>query len=411
MLKYFLKKRRYMAWGEIKVEDQRKKFVDACLADEDTMTEICRQYDISTRSGYKWLNRYKVEGIEGLKDRSRAPHNQALKTEEEIVEEILQVKFKYVRWGPKKILAYLKNLDPDTYWPSTTTIGNILSKKGLTVPRKLRKRVPGRENSLVECNHSNDLWCADFKGWFLTGDGNRCEPFTLTDGATRFLIRCVSLDLNNVDHVWAVLESAFREYGLPNYFRTDNGSPFATCGAGRLSKLSIKLIKAGVTPEWIDPGQPQQNGRHERMHRTLKYETACPPKFTIEEQMMRFKEFINYYNYIRPHEALNQKTPGSIYVPSTRVWKGKLHEPEYEKGFLVRKVRPAGQISLKPFASDIFIGTALVGEHVGLKRVDDDIYEVYYGSIRLGKIDKTRTLILPEGKKRRKINGVILKSG
>lgn len=297
----------------------------------------------------------------------------------------------------------MKEHYPDIAWPSTTTIGSLLDKNGLTIPRKLRRRVPARTCPLSHCQVANDVWCADFKGWFLTGDGNKFEPFTLTDAASRFLLRCVDLDKNNVEHVWAVVDSTFREYGRPLYFRTDNGSPFATCGPGRLSKLSINLIKADVIPEWIDPSKPHQNGRHERMHGTLKHETAMPPLFSKDAQALKLKEFIDYYNYIRPHEAIGQKTPGSVYQGSLREWNGKLKSPEYPKEFLVRKVRPAGQISMRPH--NIYIGMALVGEPVGLKPIEEDIYEVYYGPIILGTIKEKREFLLPISPKRKR-NGL-----
>lgn len=391
-----------MSWGEVKVEEQRQNFIDACLEGKMSMRDLCHLYDISPKNGYKWLNRYKAEGSAGLKNRSRAPYGRPLKTDNEIVQEVLKVRYQYTKWGPKKVLAHLKTHFPDILWPSTTTIGNLFDENGLTVERKLRRRFPGKTEPLSHCQVSNDVWCADFKGWFVTGDGNKCEPFTLTDGASRFLIRCLKLDSNNVEHVWAVLDAAFREYGLPLYFRSDNGPPFATSGPGRLSKLSINLIKAGVIPEWIDPGKPEQNGRHERMHQTLKSEAASPPQPTLEEQAMKFKEFRDYYNFIRPHEALGQKTPGSIYQQSNRVWKGKLQSPEYPKEFVPRKVRPGGQISLGKYAKDLRIGLALSGEYIGLKQVSERIYEVYYGPIFLGKIDETMKLILPEGAKRKR---------
>jgi transposase InsO family protein len=392
-----------MAWRSVKVEDQRLKFVTDCLEGKLTMAELCRMYEISPKNGYKWVKRYVEEGIDGLKDRSRAPHSQALKISNEIVQKILDTRFQYPSWGPKKVLAYLESHYPDTPWPSTTSIGNLFDKNGLTVPRKLRKRVPGRTTPLSHCLLSNDVWCGDFKGWFLTGDGAKCNPFTITDGASRFLIRCVNLDHGDTEHVWAVLGAAFREYGLPTYFRTDNGPPFGSCGAGRISKLSINLIKVGVIPEWIDPGKPQQNGRHERMHLTLKNETATPSKPTLEEQSMCFKTFRHYYNYIRPHEALGQETPGSIYQQSPRIWNGKLQAPEYSKEYIIRKVRASGQISIKPFAPDINIGSALIGEYVGLKQTAEELYEVYYGPILLGKIDRTKKLITPPGNKRRRV--------
>jgi putative transposase len=388
-----------MAWGEVKVEDQRKQFIEACLEGQLTIAELCRRYEISPKSGYKWLRRYESEGISGLQDRSRAPLRQALKTPDEITQEVLKIRYRFPTWGPKKVLGYLKLHHPDTPWPATTTIGNLFDKNGLTVPRKLRRRVPARTQPLSHCQSPNDVWCADFKGWFLTGDGNRYEPFTLTDGASRYLLRCVRLDRNNTEHVWAVLDAAFRENGLPLSFRTDNGAPFATCGPGRLSKLSINLIKANVVPEWIDPGKPQQNGRHERMHKTLKGETASPPEPTMEDQDMTSKKFQKYYNNIRPHEALGQKPPASMYQISSREWNGNLKSPEYDNEFLVRKVRPNGQVSMRTV--DIYIGPALVGEPVGLKEIAGG-YEVYYGTIFLGKIDEKKEFTMPQSSRRKR---------
>lgn len=389
-----------MVWGEILVEDCRKKFIDACLKGELSMAELCRLYDISRKNGYKWLNRYKIEGDLCLKDRSRAPLKQALKTESDVEQQILEVRYQYNKWGPKKILAFLKDTYPDLVWPSMTTIGNLLNKKGLAVPRKRRHRVPGKTTALSICEQPNDVWCADFKGWFLTGDGNKCEPFTLTDNSSRFLLRCQKLNKNDTDHVWGILETAFREYGLPLFLRHDNGSPFATCGAGRLSTLSIKLIKSGVIPEWIDPGKPQQNGRHERMHQTLKKETAMPPEATLEKQGIRFKEFIHYFNYIRPHEAITQKTPGSLYRISEREWNGVMKSPEYPPEYIVRKIRFCGSMKFK--GNEIFVGNALTGEPVGLKENEEGTFTMYYGPIILGDISRENKFIKPLGNIRKR---------
>lgn len=389
-----------MPWKELKVEQQRKEFVDACIEGKLKMAELCRLYDISRPTGYEWLNRYKKGGVEALKDQKSTPLKQALQTDPQIVRDILDVRIRYRTWGPNKVLALLQTTRPEIEWPSSTTIGNLFKKNGLTVPRKFRRRVPGKTAPLSHCQQSNDVWCIDFKGWFLTGDGQKCEPLTITDGATRFLFRCLKLDINDADHVWAVLDSAFREYGLPLYLRSDNGPPFATCGIGRLSALSVKLIKAGVTPEWIDPGKPQQNGRHERMHLTLKNETANPPKLTLEEQGMKFKEFLDYFNFIRPHEAINQKTPGSIYVSSSRVWSGRFKSPEYPSGYVVRKVRWNGDIKWKGELP--FLGRALYGEPVGLKEQENGTWQVFYGPIILGYIDHNKKFSGPERPKRRK---------
>jgi putative transposase len=387
-----------MAWGEIKVENRRKDFIEACIKGDLSMTELCHIYQISRKSGYKWLNRYMNEGDQSFEDRSRAPIKQALEIDPDVIKSILDLKFKRKTWGPKKILVELKELYPDCNWPSTTTIGNIFDKNGLTVKRTFRRRVPGRTVPLAHCHQSNDVWCADFKGWFLTENEKKCEPFTLTDAASRFLLRCLRLDRNDIDHVWAVLDTAFREYGLPIFFRHDNGPPFASCGVGRFSGLSVKLIKAGVIPEWIDPGKPQQNGRHERMHQTLKKETASPPQATLEKQDRKFKEFIHYYNYERPHEAIDQKKPGRVYKPSDRNWNGVLRSPEYDIEYDVRKVRYAG--SIKFHGNEIYIGTVLAGEPIGLIENEEGCFKVYYGPIILGEIDRNMEFKTPPNNKR-----------
>ncbi len=389
-----------MAWGINIVENKRKLFIDACYEDKATMADLCRAYNISRKNGYKWLNRYKNGGEDCLKDQSRAPLKQALETNPELVDEILSVRHCFPTWGPKKVYAWLQSNRPEIVWPSTTTIGNLFDKYGLTVARKFRRRVPGKTAPLVHCKQSNDVWCTDFKGWFLTADGSKCEPFTLTDGATRFLFRCVKLNRNDTNHVWAVMDAAFREYGLPWYMRNDNGPPFASCGVGRFSELSVRLIKAGVTPEWIDPGKPQQNGRHERMHQTLKNETAMPPELTLVKQDVKFKEFKEYFNFTRPHEALGQKTPGSVYVASERSWDGILRSPEYSSDYVVRGVRHNGSIRWK--GEEIYVGKTLTGEPVGLNELEDGRFEVHYGPIILGTIDMNSEFIMPPGNKRRR---------
>jgi transposase InsO family protein len=390
----------FMAWRMNQVEEKRKEFVDACKAGVRTMTDLCREFDISRPNGYKWLRRYEEEGRDGLKDRSRAPKQQICQTDPIIEDEIIAVKYCFNKMGPKKIFAWLKKNRPETNWPCKTTIQNILRRHGLTISRKLKRRVPGKTSHLAPCPGANDVWCVDFKGRITTLDGSKCEPFTLMDAASRYLIRCVRLNRNDTSHVWAVLSTAFREFGLPLYLRHDNGPPFATCGVGRLSQLSVMLIKAGVIPEWIDPGKPQQNGKHERMHQTLKLETANPPEFSLEMQDRRFEEFVEYYNYERPHEAINQCTPGSIYVPSKRQWDGILRSPEYGPEYIVRRVRISGSIKWK--GTEVYIGTTLTHEPVGLKEISDGNFEVHYGPVLLGIMNRHKEFITPPGNVRKR---------
>jgi putative transposase len=387
-----------MAWGVKKVEEKRKQFILEARQGIVSISDLCHAYDISRTTAYKWLDRFEIEGEAGLSDRSRARKAQSHQTPQEIVDLILNLKLKYPKWGAKKLKPTLEEEFPYFDWPSLSTFNDILSRNGLVVPRKLRKRLPIRTAPLAHCGLPNDVWCADFKGWFLTQNGEKCEPFTLTDGNSRFLLRCLQIYSNDEKHVWAVLDHAFREYGLPLYLRTDNGPPFATCGAGRLSRLSVKLIKAGVMPDWIAPGKPQQNGRHERMHQTLKSETANPPQFNLEKQAIKLDEFREYYNFIRPHEALEQKTPGSIYHPSERQWRGRLVSPEYGTGIKVGRVKSCGKLSFS--GEEIYIARSLENEPIGLKEIENGIFEVSYGPIFLGTIDQFKKFHIPREKSR-----------
>jgi putative transposase len=388
-----------VAWGEVNVKDKRKEFIYKYEEKMHNFASLCREYGISRPTGYKWIARFKEEGLEGIREKSRAPLIQSHETDPLIIKQIIDLRLSEKTWGPKKIFGYLKKHYPNIPWPSTTTIGNILDRKGLTVSRKYRRRVPAQTTPLAHCLQSNDVWCTDFKGWFLTKNGEKCEPFTLTDAYSRFLIRCTKLDFNRVEDVWGVLDAAFREWGLPLFLRHDNGPPFATCAPGRLSRLSIKLIKAGVTPEWIEPGKPQQNGRHERMHLTLKIEATIPPADNMDLQQIRFGEFQDHFNFVRPHEALNQNTPGSVYSPSPRRWDGHLRSPEYPACYEIRKVMKCGCIARR--GKKLFISEILYGEHVGIVEEENGNFKVTYGPIMLGTIDQNNTFNVPENKKRR----------
>jgi putative transposase len=387
-----------MVWRVSNMEEQRKLFIEECNRGDKTFVDICNDFGISRPTGYKWVERHAQMGEEGLKDLSRAPHTQLAKTEKRIEDKILNVKHKYSTWGPRKIRAYLERHEPDEEWPSPTTVGNILDRHGLVLPRKKRRRVPIKSEPLSHCQGPNDVWCADFKGWFQTKDLIKCDPFTVTDGDSRFILYCTKLHSGKWPDVWKSLESLFLKYGIPKFLRHDNGPPFATCGAGRLSTLSVNLIKAGVTPEWTSPGKPYQNGRHERMHLTLKAEGVFPLQLTLKEQQMKFKQFIEYFNYERPHEALNYRVPADIYVPSERQWDGKLRSPEYGEEYLVKRVRTGGQVSWN--GREIFIGKTLAQEYIGIKEDEDGEWLVYYGPVLLGIVDHTERLNILREKSR-----------
>lgn len=371
-----------MGWKETCTVEERMRFLVAVEKGEESFAAICRRFDVSRRIGYKWRHRFEEEGTAGLFDRSRAPlhHPQAISGR--IAERCLEVRRAHPRWGPVKVLAYLERQAPKTDWPVASTIGELFDREGLTVKRRLRRRSPPSSAPFAHCEAANDIWCIDFKGWFLTGDGTRCEPLTITDAHSRYLLRCQPLPRTDTDHVWPVLEAAFREFGLPCHMRSDNGSPFASRGAGGLSRLSVNLIKAGVTPERIAPGKPQQNGRHERMHLTLLQDAASPPAPSMREQLKRLRDFQRSYNEERPHQALDNATPAERYQPSTRRFDGILRSPEYGDRD-VRRVRRNGEIKLD--GRFIYITAALAGEPVGLAESADG-WIVSYGPIVLGTI-------------------------
>src|SRR6185437_1899223 len=371
-----------MTWRVTKVDEQIRLFIGAWLEKKFYVKDLCKQFGISRPCGYKWINRFIEKRWGGLIEQSRKTHNSPTATSTEIEEAILEVKYQWPKMGAKKILGHLENKFKNISWPSKTTVENILKKHGLVEKRKLRKRMAKTIDPLGEPNFSNDIWSMDFKGWWLTNGGEKYEPFTLMDSHSRFLLCCQKLHFNDATHVWAIFERLFREYGLPLRIRSDNGPPFASLGAGRLTKLSINFIKAGITPEWIDPGEPQQNGRHERMHLTLKNE-GVDSNLNVIDQMRRLDDFIDYYNFDRPHEALNQKTPGQVYTPSTRYWNGLLKTPEYTKEYKVVKVHSCGKMSWK--GKDVYIGRAFEGELIGLK-LDEETVKAYYGPIFLGSI-------------------------
>ena len=372
-----------MGWKETCAVDERMRFVIAAKEQEESFVAVCRQFGVSRRVGYKWLARYEEEGVAGLLDRSRAPQHHPQAIAPDIAERCVEVRRAHPTWGPLKVRAFLDRCWPAIDWPAASTIGGLFDREGLTVKRKLRRRSPPSSAPFAQCGSANDVWCIDFKGWFRTGDGKRCEPLTLTDAHSRYLLRCQALARSDSEHVWPVLDAAFREFGLPYYLRSDNGAPFASCGAGGLSKLSVKLIKAGIVPERIEPGKPQQNGRHERMHLTLLQDTADPPARSLRAQLERLRDFQRRYNEERPHQALDHATPAECYTLSPRRFDGILREPDYGSEQEVRRVRHNGEIKWQ--GRTIYISAALVGEPVGLGE-DATGWAVSYGPIVLGTI-------------------------
>jgi transposase InsO family protein len=364
--------------------DERMHFVMMLEKHEEAFAAVCRQFGVSRKTGYKWLARYQMQGVVGLIDRSCAPHAHPQEVVRAIAERCLQVRRAHRTWGPAKVRAWLERHEPENEWPAASTIGALFDREGLTVKRRLRRRSPPFSVPFADCDAANDVWCIDFKGWFLTGDGTRCEPLTLSDADSRYLLRCQAVRRTDADHVWPIVDAAFREFGLPQALRSDNGPPFASCGAGGLSKLSVKVIKAGVVPERIAPGKPQQNGRLERLHLTLLQDTANPPARSLRQQIARFKTFQRLYNEERPHEALGNDTPAEHYAPSLRRWDGILREPEYHPDDVVRRVRRNGEIKWQ--GKTIYISTALIGEPISLREDANGTCAAFFGPVVLGVI-------------------------
>jgi putative transposase len=387
-----------MPWKETCAVEERMRFLVACEAGEDTMAEVCRQYGISRKTGYKWLARYREEGVEGLKDRSRAPKRPSNGLGGEVEAAVIAARAAHPTWGAKKLRVLLEREHPRTAWPARSTIAEVLRRHGLVVPRRRRRRTPPQEGPFGSCNGPNAVWCVDFKGWFRTGDGSRCDPLTVSDAYSRYLLRCQAMANTDGGSVRPLMEASFREYGLPGAIRSDNGAPFASRGVGGLSLLSVWWIKLGIVPERIEPGQPQQNGRHERMHLTLKAETASPPERSLRAQQSRFDAFRREFNEVRPHEGLGMRTPGSCYVASLRAYPARLEDPGYPVGWCLRRVCDRGEFRWR--VRKVFLGRALEGELVGLEDLGGRYWRVWFSRMALGVLAEghQRLLSVREGR-------------
>jgi len=365
--------------------DEKMRFMAAVLSEEESMTELCERFGISRKTGYQLLHRYREEHAAGLAERSRAPHVTRWAISKAQAEAIVGVRRAHPSWGPKKLRAKLLERAPARSWPAPSTIGELLRREGLSQPRKRRRSASPSPSPLRTAVKANEVWGIDFKGWFRTGDGARCDPLTVTDAFSRYLLCAQLLARPDYANCRSAMERAFRDYGLPGAIRSDNGAPFASVGVGGLSRLSVWWVKLGIIPERIEPGQPQQNGRHERMHRTLKAECANPPAATAAAQQRRLDRFRAEFNQQRPHEALGQTAPAQHYAPSPRVYPAKLEDPHYPADFALRRVRSNGEIRWQ--GELVFIGEALRGEVIGLVETDHGDGEVYFGPVPLGIID------------------------
>jgi transposase InsO family protein len=384
-----------MPWIETNEMDQRIQFIGDWLSGQYTKTELCDCYHISRPTGDKWIARYQRLGLDGLKELSRAAKRHPNAVPEALCERIVAYKLGHLKWGPKKVMDGLRREDPDAAWPVDSTAGEILKRAGLVSARRRRRKTPPHAAPLAHCDGANAVWSADFKGDFTLGDGQRCYPLTLTDNHSRYLLHCRGLARPTHEATQPWFEWVFREYGLPEAIRTDNGTPFASRAAGGLSRLSAWWVRLGIRPERTAPGRPDQNGRHERMHRTLKEAVVVPPAATLAEQQQRFNAFVAEYNTERSHEAPDRRTPAECYAPSPRPYPAKPPEVEYGATATVRRVRQNGEIKWKGHL--VYLSEVLVGELVGLVPFDDDTWEVFYGFHSLGLFDERTCEISPPG--------------
>lgn len=374
-----------MPWKVNDLVSERMRFVVRLEAGE-TMTELCREFGISRKTGHKIWNRFRARGAKGLEDESRAPKTILHRTPESIQTVVIAFRKQHPTWGPKKIKVSLEKAHPGVSFPAPSTIGDILKRAGLVGRRARRRGVPRYPDHLVESTESNDVWCADFKGEFRLGNHRYCYPLTLADHFSRLGLACESLESTKGEGVRPVFEGAFHEFGLPRYIRTDNGPPFASKGLAGLSRLSVWWLKLGIIPERIEPGHPEQNGRLERFHLTLKQETTRPPADSFLQQQERFDHFLEEFNEKRPHEALEMRTPKEVYEPSSRKMPDEEPEPEYPLHDDSRRVSLNGEIRL-PRSQSIYVSTLLAGESVGLRAIEDGLCLVTFCNLDLGHLD------------------------
>jgi putative transposase len=384
-----------MAWKATDVMEERMKFIATLLEGEISMAALCRHYGISRKTGHKLWQRYQDWGFDGLADRSRAPLHHPHAVTQAVQDLLLDARALHPTWGPLKLRAFVHRHHPTLVLPVPSTIGELLRRHGITrTPKRHRRATPSAAPPFAASLQPNGIWCIDFKGWFRTQDRQRCDPLTLTDAASRFLLRCRIVPRTNTTQVRSVLESAFREYGLPDAMRSDNGPPFASTAFGGLSRMSIWWIQLGIKPQRIEPGKPEQNGRHERMHLTLKDEAANPPATSLRQQQRTFDRWREEYNEQRPHEALQQQTPAQCYRPSLRPYPRRLVEITYPETMTVRSVRPSGEFNWA--GRRLYLSEALAGQPIGLEPLNGPYWRIYYSDVALGLLNEKTFKLLRE---------------
>ena len=373
-----------MPWKGVTVSEQRQRFLEDYELNYYSVTELSERFWISRTTAYKWINRFKKHGQAGFHERSRRPHSCPWQTDAAIVAELVKLRIAHPHWGPRKLLDLMQRRHPERQFPAVSTAAQILSREGLIKPRRRYRRAhPGCPKSVPQ--GPNDIWAADYKGQFRLKNGDYCFPLTVSDLSSRYLLGCDAHPAISLQKSFTHFKGLFESYGLPHRIRTDNGVPFASNALARLSQLSVWFIKLGIYPELIEPGKPQQNGVHERMHRTLKQEATIPPASSLRAQQRKFDRFRKEFNDERPHEALGMKRPAELYQASPRALPKRVETYDYPAHYLVRRVSRAGTIRV--FKKQVFVSNTLHEDYVGLEEVDDEVYDLFYCFYHIGRYE------------------------
>ena len=377
-----------MPWAQMDATSERFRFVSLLRKQKSTFRSLCAAFGVAPKTGYKWLHQFEAAGPAGLQDRSRRPRSNSRAISAAVAEQLVELRRAHPTWGPKKLVAWLERHERGLDVPAASTAGELLKRRGLVNAQKRSPYQHRRADLLRQAETPNTVWGMDFKGWFRLGDGTRCDPLTVTDAFSRYLLCCkagTAMGDAVATDVWATLVRTFREYGMPTAIRVDNGQPWAAPkGNLGITKLAVKIMKVDIALERIEPGKPQQNGRHERFHLTLQQETARPPSTNMRAQQLRFDAFRSEYNEERPHEALQQRPPAAVYVSSRRAFPSRINEPEYPSWYEVLTPRSWGHVTFR--GSEYFISSALYGERVGFVEVQEGCFEVYFRNVLLGRI-------------------------
>jgi len=394
-----------MPWKGVTVSEQRQRFLEDHQLNYYSVSELAERFSISRKTAHKWIARLEELGHDGYQEQSRRPHSCPWQTEPEVVEELVSLRKAHRHWGPRKLLDLMHRRHRQWELPAVSTAARILAREGLVRPRRRYRRAhPGCPKTIPQ--GPNDIWAADYKGQFRLKDGRYCFPLTVSDLASRYLLGCDAHPEISLERTFGHLSRLFEAYGLPNRIRTDNGTPFASNALARLSQLSVWFIKLGIYPELIEPGEPQQNGVHERMHRTLKQEATIPPAGSLRAQQRKLDRFRAEFNEERPHEALGMKRPAEVYQGSSRPLPRRIGSYDYPSHYLVRRVSRAGTIRV--LGKQVFVSNTLHEDYVGLEEEDDGVYDLFFCFYQIGRYElrtnKIRDIVSRVGLSRRQVD-------